>query len=108
MTLTLPTQFEELGQITCKEPISIKVCYVDRKKKIVHFSWDFGLEGTVHLENWVLKGRQIKGLKEKILADIIFDVGHALFHYKGDPNYTTYHWALAGWLKNRVIAVRDY
>jgi hypothetical protein len=108
MILTLPTRFEELGQITCKEPISINVWHVDRKKKIVHFFWDFGMEGTVHLKNWVLEGRGIKRLKEKILADVIFDVGHAFFHYEGDPNYTTYHWALAGWLKGRVIAERGF
>ena len=44
----------------------------------------------------------IKGLKNKIVADVYFDVKHAFFHYEGDPNYTQYHWALYGWLKHGV------
>lgn len=100
MKLYLPEKFTELGEITCKEPIYIDVYYVDRKAKIVYFIWDFGMDGTVSLNNFNIKN--IKGLKNKILADVIFDIGHAFFHYEGDPNYTHYHWALRAWLKDRV------
>jgi hypothetical protein len=104
MRLELPTQFEELGTIICKEPIAVDVQYIDRKTKTVYFTWDFGMEGTVQLDNFILKGKAVKGIKTKILSDIIFDIGHAFFHYEGDPNYTHYHWALAGWLNPRVTA----
>jgi len=92
MRLYLPKKFKELGQIACKKPIYINVYYVNRKSKVIYFTWDFGMEGTVSLNNFNIK--HIKGLKSKIFADIIFDIGHAFFHYQGDPNYTHYHWAL--------------
>jgi hypothetical protein len=104
MTLTLPHSFEELGKMTCKEPISVEVYFIDRKTKTAHFRWDFGMEGSVSLDNFILQGRGIKGIKNKILSDVIFDIGHAFFHYEGDPNYTDYHWALAGWLAPRILA----
>lgn len=105
MKLYLPERFTELGEITCKEPIYIDVYYVDRKIKVVYFQWDFGMEGKVGLNSFNIE--HLKGLKKKILADIIFDIGHAFFHYEGDPNYTHYHWALKAWLKDRV-ETKDY
>jgi hypothetical protein len=105
MKLHLPEKFAELGEITCKEPIYIDVYYVDRKAKVVYFQWDFGMDGTVGLNSFNIK--HLKGLKKIILADIIFDIGHAFFHHKGDPNYTHYHWALYAWLKDRV-ETREY
>ena len=106
MKIYLPEKFTELGEITCKESIYVDVYYVDRKAKVVYFTWDFGMDGTVGLNNFNIK--HLKGLKNKILADIIFDVGHAFFHYKGDPNYTHYHWALYAWLKDRVETKEFY
>lgn len=100
MKLYLPEIFEELGEVRCKEPIWIDVYYVDRKAKVVHFVWDFGMEGKAGLNNFNVA--HLKRLKDKILADVIFDVGHAFFHYEGDPNYSHYHWALKAWLRNRV------
>lgn len=100
--IELATEFHELGKITCKEPISIEVYHIDEKTERAYFTWDFGMDGIVHLKNWILEGKQIEGIKERILADVIFDIGHAFFHYEGDPNYTPYHWALAGWLKDRI------
>lgn len=124
MKLYLPEKFTELGEITCKEPIYVDIYYVDRKRKVVYFKWDFGMDGTVGLNSFNIKHMQgftirrvdlvdcnikhIKGLKNKILADIIFDIGHAFFHYEGDPNYTHYHWALYAWLKDRVEAKEYY
>ena len=104
MTLLLPTQFHEIGQITCKEPISIDVYYIDEQTERAYFRWDFGMEGVVHLKNWILEGKKIEGVQNRILADVIFDIGHAFFHYEGDPNYTSYHWALTGWLRDRIQA----
>jgi hypothetical protein len=106
MKLYLPEKFTELGEITCKEPIFVDIYSVNRKTKVVYFTWDFGMDGTVGLNNFNIK--RVRGLKNKIIADIIFDIGHAFFHYEGDPNYTHYHWALAGWLKNRVETKESY
>lgn len=105
MKLHLPEKFTELGEITCKEPVYIDVYYVNRKTKVVYFTWDFGMDGTVGLNSFNIK--HLKGLKKKIISDIIFDIGHAFFHYEGDPNYTHYHWALYAWLKDRV-ETKDY
>jgi hypothetical protein len=107
MKLYLPNRFTELGEITCKSPIYIEVYSLDRKAKIVYFHWDFGMDGVVGLNSFNIKN--IKGLKNKIISDVIFDIGHAFFHYEGDPNYTHYHWALKAWLKDRVdITENDY
>ena len=106
MKLYIPEKFTELGEITCKEPIFIDIYCVNRKTKVVYFTWDFGMDGTVGLNSFNIKN--LKGLKKKILADIIFDIGHAFFHYEGDPNYTYYHWALYAWLKDRVETKEYY
>jgi len=100
MKLYLPETFRELGHFTCKEPIYFDVYYVDRRAKFVYFDWDFGMRASISLNSFTCK--HIKRLKEKIYREIIFDLGHAFFHYEGDPNYTEYHWALAGWLKDRL------
>lgn len=100
MKLYFPEKFTELGEIFCKEPIYIDVYSVDRKEKIVYFTWDFGMDGEVGLNSFNIQ--DVKGLRNKIIKDIIFDIGHAFFHYEGDPNYTYYHWALRSWLKDRV------
>ena len=105
MKLYLKRRFVEIGLVYCIEPIYIDVYYVDRKTKVVYFTWDFGMDGAVGLNNFNIKN--IKGLKNKIIADVYFDIGHAFFHYEGDPNYTHYHWALRGWLKNRVDIVEE-
>jgi len=102
--LYLKKHFVEIGLISCKEPIYINVYYVDRKVKVVYYTWDFGMNGAVNLNNFNVKN--IKGLKNKIAADIYYDIGHAFFHYEGDPNYTHYHWALYAWLKDRLDIVR--
>jgi hypothetical protein len=102
MKLYLPEKFQELGEFTCKEPIYIDVYNVDRRFGLVYFTWDFGMDSSFSLKNFTC--RHLKRLKHKIYREIIFDVGHAFFHYEGDPNYTHYHWALKGWLKDRLEA----
>ena len=44
MKLYLKKHFVELGEVTCKEPIYVDVYYVDRKEKVVYFTWDFGMD----------------------------------------------------------------
>jgi hypothetical protein len=100
MKLYLPEKFKELGEFTCKEPIYIDVYYVNRITGAVYFTWDFGMDSSISLRSFTC--RFLKGLKKKIYREITFDLGHAFFHYEGDPNYTIYHWALKGWLKDRL------
>jgi hypothetical protein len=100
MKLYLPETFQELGLFTCKEPIYFDVYHVDRKNKTVYFTWDFGMDSLIGLNSFTCK--HLKRLKEKIYREVIFDLGHAFFHYEGDPNYTYYHWALKAWLENRL------
>jgi hypothetical protein len=102
MKIKLPDTIYELGIIKCKEPIYIDLYFVDRKNKIAHFEWDFGMDCKVFLDSWMLESRAPKGIKNKILMQIQYDLGHTFFHYEGDPNYTYYHWALKAWLKDRV------
>jgi hypothetical protein len=100
MKLYLPDKFTELCIFTCKEPIYIDIYHVDRQLGYVYFTWDFGMDAVVSLRTYISKHR--KGLKKKVFREIIFDVGHAFCHCSEDPNYTEYHWALRGWLKDRL------
>jgi len=110
MKIELPNSFFELGLIKLKEPISIELYYVDRRQHRAYFTWDFGMDCEVFLNSFMLTSRvtsRYQRLKNKVLMQIKYDLGHAFFHYEGDPNYTHYHWALAGWLKDRVEAVDE-
>lgn len=44
---------------------------------------------------------------EILMYSVIYDLFHAFCHDATDPNYTHYHWALAGWLKDRAL-VKNY
>lgn len=103
MKLKIPETIQELGIIKCKEPIYIDIYHVDRHNHLAYFTWDFGMDCKVFLDSWMLESRAPKGIKKKVMKQIEYDLGHAFFHYEGDPNYTYYHWALCAWLKDRVI-----
>ena len=45
----------------------------------------------------------IEKIEDKVKRMAQYDLSHAFFHYKDDPNYTHYHWALYGNYKDRVI-----
>lgn len=103
MKLKIPETIYELGLIKCKEPIFIDIYHVDRHNHIAYFEWDFGMDCKVFLDSWMLESRVPKGIRKKIMMQIQYDLGHAFFHYDGDPNYTYYHWALRAILKDRLI-----
>ena len=102
-------KIEELGTVIFKEnPLVVKFFIV--VKNVAHIEYDFGMTDEVNLsikENYFIKSGY-RGLskestaKEIITAMICYDIGHAFFHYELDPNYTKLHWALKGWLKDRV------
>ena len=76
--------------------------------KAAHIEYDFGMENTIPLtkkHNFILYDHEDKTDFEKIVIDISFDLFHAFFHTSDDPNYSTYHWALYGNLKDRIKAV---
>jgi len=109
-TITLPDTIVEGGRsIVFKKPLSLKCHYIgseDYGYKVAVFTFDFGLEHITPLEkehNFILMRSDDKTDEEKIAFDVIFDLFHAFFHCSVDPNYTDYHWALYGNLKDRVI-----
>jgi hypothetical protein len=76
-------------------------------------TYDFGLTMETPLDpehNWLTNG--YNGLtkdsspEDILMGSIMFDLFHAFFHETQDPNYSHYHWALVGWLKNRA-ALKD-
>jgi len=78
---------------------------------LASFVYDFGMPGVAPLDekNNMLVGSGYEGLtKDSSLEDILekslwFDLFHALCHPPQDPNYTYYHHALFGWLRDRAI-----
>lgn len=107
MIIELPNEIRELGLIRFKELVSINLYYVDRKNKIAYFEWDFGMDAKVYLDSYMLEERASRKIKDKIMMQIQYDLGHAFFHYDGDPNYTYYHWALYGMLRDRVELIDE-
>ncbi len=110
-TITLPeTIYEGYKWIKFKNPLKIQFDLVPLERNgcdIVFFNYDFGMDGEVTLDrkhNFVLntKGCDTMTNEEKVVLIIIFDLFHAFFHPSQDPNYSYYHWALFGNLKDRV------
>ena len=72
-------------------------------------TYDFGMDDEIPVSsehNFLCRGYQ-NLTKNSDPVDILrktieFDLFHAFTHYEGDPNYTHRHWALKGWLKDRV------
>ncbi len=77
-------------------------------EEMVFVDYDFGLTDMFNPMASVKIGWGYDGVnKDTPLEDIIkafvkFDLFHAFFHVPEDPNYSHLHWALKGWLNNRV------
>ena len=76
------------------------------------FDFGMGMMTPVDLEhNWLVHG--YNGLtkdsspEDVLMQSLIYDLFHAFTHCEMDPNYTHYHWALYGWLKERAV-VKEY
>lgn len=72
-------------------------------------TYDFGLEMFTPLDvehNWLVNGYE--GLSKEsppediLMKTLFYDLFHAFCHIPEDPNYSHYHWALKGWLKERA------
>ena len=89
-------------------------CYPEDVPFMGYATYDFGMEMNTPLDadhNWLAKGYgglYPKSSKEDILMySLIYDLFHAFCHCESDPNFSHYHWALKGWLKERAT-VKDY
>ena len=68
----------------------------------VYLTLDFGMPTCVTtVDNFLAENGDSE--EDIILKTLQFDLVHAFCHPVEDPNYTHYHWALYGNLKNRVI-----
>lgn len=83
--------------------------YPEDVKTMGYATYDFGMEMMTPLElkhNWLVNG--YNGLSKEsteedvLMHSLIYDLFHAFCHTEMDPNYTHYHWALYGWLKDRA------
>lgn len=113
--ITLPeTMREGYHWIKFKKPLKIKCHYIGTKDygyKIAAFHFDFGMDHITPLEkehNFILMDSDNLSDEEKIIFDVEFDLFHAFFHCEEDPNYSDYHWALYGNLKDRVETGEDH
>lgn len=81
---------------------------------IANVLFDFGMSLDINVDsnhNFLTTG--YNGLTKKstpyqiLKKTIQFDLFHAFTHYQTDPNYTRYHWALMGWLKDRTKVIQS-
>lgn len=72
-------------------------------------TFDFGMKMNTPLDaehNWLVNGYE--GLskdsspEEILMKTLMYDLMHAFYHTPDDPNFSHYHWALNGWLKDRT------
>ena len=109
------TEFDEGGidWFTVKEPIKVQwQVWKDTEEndtRYAHIIFDFGMSYKISVEtnrNFLLT--KLNGIdenssfEEKIKTIVMFDVMHALTHCDMDPNYTHFHWAIKGWLWDRL------
>lgn len=87
--------------------------FTDDVKTLGYATFDFGLEVEIALDpehNFLTKGAYEGLTNESDVIDVLmyslfFDLFHAFCHTSLDPNYTHYHWALYGWLKDRGTVI---
>ncbi len=98
---------EEDRIIKFNPPLVVEYTIID---DLGHATFDFGMEMDTQLnasQNYLVNGYgglTKESSKEDIFMNtIIFDIFHAMFHPSQDPNYSHYYWALAGWLKDRIM-----
>lgn len=100
MKIQIP-DFCELGEIKFKEPVFVDFYY--EKERVAYFTWDFGMESELYLDSYFLSLKDYSTTEQKIIRQCHYDLAHAFFHHTDDPNYTYYHWALYGNLKDRIL-----
>jgi hypothetical protein len=103
------------NKIVFKEGQELRVEYSKYQgEDFINIVYDFGMytkESMDKNKNFLMYG--YKGLdknptmKEFVEKMVEFDVEHAFLHPDCDPNYGSRHWAIKGWLKDRVTIEDD-
>ena len=114
-TLTIH-ELWSIGHLLFKEPLAIEVFFgeEDKTNDRALVIYDFGMEDDIPLKkehnflhDYAGDNKECEPIKT-VFASVKFDLMHAFFHYKGDPNYNHTHWALLGNLKDKVTADDSY
>lgn len=91
-----------IGHLTFDTPLKVEVFFGDNAQEDVLAVYDFGMEDRIavakehnFLYDYAGDNKEADPIKT-VFATIKFDLMHAFFHYKGDPNYSHTHWALYG------------
>jgi len=96
MIIEIP-DFDEIVNVRFLEPVSVEIWPHGSE---VDYYWDFGMRDFLD-EDWFML-KDYKSTKDKVIRMCQFDIAHAFGHIEEDPNYTHKHWALKGWLKDRL------
>jgi hypothetical protein len=103
------------SKIIFKEGQELKVEYSKYQgEDFVNITYDFGMDTKDSMndkKNWLMHGyRDLDKkptMKEFVERMVTFDVEHAFLHPDIDPNYGPKHWAIRGYLKDRVTIEDD-
>jgi len=83
----------------------------DLNMLMVYVDYDFGMTDKFRPYSSMFHGWHYNGttndtpLDEVVKSFVQYDLFHAFCHTPLDPNYSHLHWALSGWLKDRVKIV---
>lgn len=104
--------FDSEGNLHLLEPIFIDIYYIDRHKKYVYYSWDFGMDKEFFLlhpyfeieKNTIvdLKNIKRKNIKGWVIRQCEIDLIEVFLRERPYPNYSSYQWALKGWYKDKI------
>lgn len=96
MKIIIP-DFDEIVNVRFLDPVYVETWSHGPE---VGYRWDFGMQDFLDRDWFMIK--DLKTTKEKVIRMCQFDIAHAFGHCEEDPNYTHKHWALYGWLKDRL------
>lgn len=98
------------GQIiTFKKGQELKIEYSKYKgEDFIAVEYDFGMVIKESRNKTGFYGiKENTSIKEIVRKSVQYDVEHAFCHPDCDPNYGEIHWAIRGWLKDRVIITEN-
>ena len=93
--------------ITFKDGEELKVKYAKYgEEDFINIEYDFGM---VVRESNERTGfiKEDTSIEELVRRTVKYDVEHAFCHPYEDPNYGEIHWAIKGWLKERILISED-
>lgn len=97
-----------VGRLVFMTPLTVTISLYP-EENVGYATYDFGMEYRISINkqhnflyNYTGDNTEADPAKT-IISTIKYDLMHAFFHYENDLNYEIVHWALVGWLQNRVI-----